>query len=504
MDLQQLTRDPAAFREIVKIPTPAGPRPVAAVAADFQRRDFEALDGVLLHLAGQDVGDRDVFRRAWIERTKGGSKDTDAAVSALWLLAFSPRPLSLQIGGGDKDQAKLIKAAADDILRLNTWLRKVIDSQVWKLVNKRTGSELEILAHDVGGSHGARPDALWLNELAHFKTREFADVLLSNVAKKPGAFLCVCTNAGFRDSFVWPMREEAETSPRWYFSVITTPAPWTAPEDIEEERRLKPPQMFNRLWRGIWSDGSGDFLTDEIDNAITLAEPFDATSPGWAFYGGLDIGTRHDATALTIVGKHVGHVEEVEHETQLSDREKMLIEAGIIDPPDDEVDDIYHPATGRIKLAAVRTWKPAGGKVDLTAVEREIVRINKQLPLSGLAADPWQAELMTQRLQQAGVPVEGVNFSGPNLQAMATATMDVFRESLIELFDHGDLVADLRRLRIVERSYGFRLESPRMKHDGEIQGTRHGDCATALSLALLMARRWSNVTHTVSGDLVYS
>lgn len=54
--------------------------------ADFQRRDFEALDGGLLHLAGRPVGERRIYIRAWIERTKAGSKDADTAVSVPWFL----------------------------------------------------------------------------------------------------------------------------------------------------------------------------------------------------------------------------------------------------------------------------------------------------------------------------------------------------------------------------------------------------------------------------------
>ncbi|HWL10870.1 MAG TPA: hypothetical protein VNQ76_20855, partial [Planctomicrobium sp.] len=76
------------------------------------------------------------------------------------------------------------------------------------------------------------------------------------------------------------------------------------------------------------------------------------------------------------------------------------------------------------------------------------------------------------------VGMKEIPFSGSNLQAMATATLEAFNSRNISLFLNDELIGDLKRLRVEERSYGFRLVSPRT-------GAGHGDLATAFQLAVL-------------------
>jgi len=80
------------------------------------------------------------------------------------------------------DQADELRKAAKDILRLNPWLATRIEIQSWKIICNATASECEIIAADVAGSHGARPDVLILNELSHVTKQEFAENLLDNAA----------------------------------------------------------------------------------------------------------------------------------------------------------------------------------------------------------------------------------------------------------------------------------------------------------------------------------
>ena len=80
---------------------------------------------------------------------------------------------------------------------------------------------------------------------------------------------------------------------------------------------------------------------------------------------------------------------------------------------------------------------------------------------------------------------------------MATAVLEAFSEANIELFDHPKLVADLRALRVVEKSYGIRLEPGQTA-----SGTKHGDAATGLALALLAAARSGVRQREVQGSII--
>src|SRR5262249_36555640 len=85
------------------------------------------------------------------------------------------------------------------------------------------------------------------------------------------------------------------------------------------------------------------------------------------------------------------------------------------------------------------------------------------------------------RLARLHVPVERITFTGANLTAMATMVLDTFNSSSIGLYRHEQLILDLGRLRVEEKSYGLRLSSPRGP-------SGHGDLATALALALLVGK----------------
>ena len=84
-------------------------------------------------------------------------------------------------------------------------------------------------------------------------------------------------------------------------------------------------------------------------------------------------------------------------------------------------------------------------------------------------------------------------FSGQNLQHMASVVLETFSDRRIELYDDQQLLADLRRLRLIERSYEFRLDSPHTT-DG------HGDPATAFMLALLAASEAADISQYTLKD----
>ncbi len=95
-DIATFAANPAAFRNELMIPSAdRGARKFGDVMADFQRQDFAKLDPALISLA---KGKKPKIGRYWWERTKGASKDSDAATVLLWLLTVSPRPLLCQVG----------------------------------------------------------------------------------------------------------------------------------------------------------------------------------------------------------------------------------------------------------------------------------------------------------------------------------------------------------------------------------------------------------------------
>ncbi len=489
-ELRKLQASPAAFRDSLLIDSDNGAQRLSAVCDDWQRTDFERLDSGWRAVAGHKI-ERPALR-AWLERSRGHSKTSDIAVMLAWVLFASRRRLSGVVAAADRDQARLLRDAVSKLVQLNPWLATYIDVQESRILNPHTGSECIVIASDVASSYGLLCDFIVADEVCHWRDRGLWDSLLSTAAKRKNCLLLAITNAGFEDSWQWVIRQVIRTDPAWYFSRLDGPrAKWITTDRLAEQRRLLPDLAYRRLWLNVWSGGSGDALhPDDITAALTQTEPMRGDEPGWTFVSGLDIGISHDASALVTLGIHVGHTETIPApKVKLRGTLAALVDAGLMEMKRQEPQRVRHPGTGRVRLAAVQIWKPRDGvRVDLTEVESAIVAVNEQFGLSCVACDPWQSELMVQRLQRRGLPVYLIQQTGINLQAQASAVLDAFRERIISLFPCDELLADLRGLQVAERHYGFRLVSPRATRT-DTHATAHGDSATGFSLGMLAAKR---------------
>ncbi len=443
IDIRAFAHDPAAFQAALIIPSARGTAKFGDVMGDFQKERFAGINPALLSIS---QGNKPEFGRHWWEATKGASKDSDLAVCLLWLLAFSKRPLTCQVGAADMDQADELRKAAKDILRLNEWLATRIQLQAMKIVCKANGSECEIIAADVAGSHGARPDVLILNELSHVTKQEFAENLMDNAAKVPHGLAVIATNSGFEGTWQERWRAIAIDSPRWKTHIYSRPAPWLDDDEMAEAKRRNSHARFMRLWWGVWASGAGDALdAEDLQAAIfPLLKPTTTRDPEWFYVGGLDLGIKHDHSALVVL-------------------------AG-------------NQKTQRIRLAHAQSWAPdpETGKVNLMAVERAVLEAHQRFNMKTCGYDPYQAALMAQRLELQRVRLKEVPFTGTALNLMASTLLDVFRSRRIELFDCPQLISDLRRLTIEEKSYGYRLSATR-------DDAGHADLATSLALSLPIA-----------------
>jgi hypothetical protein len=245
---------PQEFRDNLIIQGARGPARFGDVIADFQIRDYEHLDRAFLALV---AGEQPNPSRFLLERTKGASKDSDISVELLWLLAFCPRPLTIQLGAADGEQADEMRKIMKGIVRLNPWLAERIEIQSGVILNPRTDSRCDVLTADVASSHGARPDLLVINELSHIQKQEFAENLMDNAAKVPLGLVVIATNAGHLMTWQDEWRKTALSSERWYCSQYTQPAPWLLPAEIEEAKRRNSANRFARLWQGEWVPDSG-------------------------------------------------------------------------------------------------------------------------------------------------------------------------------------------------------------------------------------------------------
>ena len=503
--LAKLQASPAAFRNALVIDADGGPKRLGECIEPFQRADFGALDPSWQRVAGQR---KDCpYLRAYLERPRGHSKTSDLAVMVAWALFASRRRLTGVAAAADKDQAKLLRDAIERLVRANKWLREILTIDRYRVHNPHTGSELTMISSDAATSYGIVPNFILVDELTHWAKQDLWDSLVSSAAKRSDCLLVIISNAGWKESWQWKVRETFRTDDEFYFSHLDGPqASWITEAVLAQQRKLLPPQVYDRLWGNIWAAGSGDALREEdIQAAIkSNLRPFDCAKPGWSFYAGLDLSQTKDASVLAVVGRHTGFEREPQKPKppELSDAAKILIELGMMEPPSNALDGSEYATRNsfhqndKLVLARLEVWQPSRGqRIKLGPIEDKLVELHRKFQFAAVAIDPWNAAQMIERVRQKGLPAERVDPTPGNLREICGLMLEAFGEQRIRLFQDERLLGDIRALRIEEKQYGMRLTSPR-------DSRGHGDAATALGLAILAAKRRAITTRRLNRPLL--
>lgn len=294
-------KHPSAFRRILRM-SDQHALPWGSQIQPWQEQDFLQLDDAWRKLAGHAVANP--YNRAYIERPRGHSKTTDTAVQLAWILLYSRLPRSGLAVAADRDQSALIRQAIARIARLNPSLCAPLVLRNHAVINPANHSRLEIISSDVKSSYGLLPDFVICDELCHWSDAELWYSLLSSAAKQPHCLLVVLTNAGVGRGWQWEVREAARTSPNWYFSSLDgSHAPWISPDWLDEQRRLLPTPLFNRLWLNEWQHSDGEFVTlEEADACIdaTLTMRAEGFAPH-RYIAAIDYAEKHDDTVGIVV-----------------------------------------------------------------------------------------------------------------------------------------------------------------------------------------------------------
>jgi hypothetical protein len=445
---QQLSEDDfLTFVDGLIIPSASGPCVFAGCMESFQRDFFEDISPSIHAIRD---GTMPPNRRFWMERTKKASKDSDLALCVLWLLAFTKRPILIQIVASNQKQAGIIKRRIANILHYNEWLNDLVKITQNKIKSEKGSSEAIIEATDSSSSaHGETPDLLILNELVHVAKWEVMETHMQNAAGVPMGVVIVSTNSGFKGTKAEVWRTNALENPkRWSNHIWSKFSPWLSIEDIEEEKERCVGSEFSRLWEGKWSSGKGDALTEmDIDRCFHAdLKPLTGPVDGWQYVGGLDLGVSHDHAAVSIIG--VNYLEQ------------------------------------KLRVAVSKSWEPIiptqhGTKeVDSQAVERECIRLGKLFRVYWFGYDlAGGGSFMAQSLRRSGLPMQQMTFNATNLTEMARVFIQVCKEGRLECYEDDRLRRDFGKFDIVERATGFRLVATSDEHG-------HADVGTALVICL--------------------
>ena len=230
--------------------------------------------------------------------------------------------------------------------------------------------------------------------------------------------------------------------PLWRTSIVSGPAPWQNPAELESERRRLPDSLWRRLFECEWC-AADDALADAaaVDACMRHDGPL-AAVPGTAYIIAFDLSVSHDHTAVVVA-----------HATEEDGRRIVVIDR-------------------------LEAWTPRGGQVDLADVEAWIRQAAGDYGGASIIGDPYQAASMIQRLRDAGLRVKPVTFSAGSNSRRAQMLLRLLRDRDLDLPADDRLRAELLSLRLTE---GSTPGTVRLSSDGSSQG--HFDRATSVMLA---------------------
>jgi hypothetical protein len=437
----QYSKDPMKFLRELAVPGSEVGKQFDEVWAEFQREAFERLAPCLLAVA---KGQIPPVRGMWFERTKGASKDSDVGCCILWLLLFARKPLLIEIGAEQQEQARETLLAMRAIVRLNPWMKPYIEFFQSVVKAKHTEAHMEVLTTTKTGAHGSRPEMTICNELSHVTVQEFMDTMMDNAEKLDENFAVIATNAGHLHTWQYDWREGYRRDEDWWFQKVDQPAPWIGERNLRSARLRNSNMRFNRLWHGVWSPKEGDAIDPEdIDAAIRMEGPMSpkhVCDNGFVVVQGVDAGIKHDHAAVVHLAVRRGNP--------------------------------------RVHLARCESWAPIHGKIDLSQLEAAILRGWADFPCLGMCYDPTQMEYMRQRVEAKGVICDRIYVPRREGDIMARTLLEHFRNRLISIYPDELFVRDLHRLSIKETRYGeHKLDAVRDEYG-------HADRAIAFALAL--------------------
>jgi phage terminase large subunit-like protein len=346
--------------------------------------------------------------------------------------------------------------AVDQIIEASPMLRSSVDVTANRIVFRSTGTFVAAVANDYQGFSGANPTANIYDESAYYtseSSRRLWDEGVPSPARKISFRLSVST-AGF-DGEPSPLRDLYDRAMK-HGELIATDlyrddnflcywshemrAPWQTEAWVAEMRRTMRPSQFARLIRNEWVSSESTFIPLEEWDACVDPElqPILAKNsmPVWC---GLDLGLKHDSTALLACAWDGERVRVVCHQ-------------------------IFIPVAGETL------------DVESTA-EAAVLSLSSRFAVQSVFFDPWQGIALSQRLTRAGVNMVEWPQTLGNLSLMAGNLLELIKRRQIVCYQADDLRQAVAKTVAIESSRGWRL--------GKAKQSDRVDPVIALAMAAL-------------------
>jgi hypothetical protein len=369
-------------------------------------------------------------------------------------------------------QARLFVHAAHSIVEGSPLLAGMLESVTEDDISFKNRTTLAALPCTSRGGRGLSVMALLLDECAHMLDtdgNQAAGPIYRSLAPSVAQFgadarVIVAsspygTDGFFADLFESVARGELPDAVCAQFGTTMMRPNFDMAALLQEQRR--DPDGFRAEYEAQFVPPGGSFMdANRIADAVARKRelsPGQVTAPVAA----IDLAFRRDASALVIAGR---------------DRDDPL----------------------RLRLVLARSWTPKPGlPLSPTAVIGEVADLCRRHGVGHVFTDQHYSETAREGLGRRGFQVTVVS---TNAESKSTAFADLkgrIYEGGLELYEHDDLLAELRRIETVSTPGAASVRIRRL-------GSSHGDLATALALACSRFRsrpRGRSTSHVPRGRI---
>lgn len=386
------------------------------------------------------------FRRAYVEVGKGSGKSPIAAGIGHYMLTATQKiRAEVYSAATDKDQAAILFRDAVAMWQRSPELHKRLlasgQNPVWQLTYLKRASFFKPISSEKRGKSGIRPYCALIDEVHEHPNNDVIEMLRAGTKGNRQALIFEITNSGFdRHSVCWSEHEYtakvvtgAIQNDAWFGYVCSLDEsddpfadescwikanpnlgvsiqPEYIREQVEEARGMPSKEaLVRRLHFCEWTDAENTWITAKVFRKITAPLVLDDYA-GRECFGGLDLSSKRDLTALTLVftGEDV--------ERTRDEGPKLL-------PTFDAFTWFWLPKN-RLSEAEKRDhvpysqWAkeghlraPEGDAVDYADVARIIKDLSAKFEIRRIGFDPHKIDYLTPHLDELDVDVELVEHS---------------------------------------------------------------------------------------------
>lgn len=387
------------------------------------------------------------FRTAFVEICKKVGKSELAAAIALYLLYADNEPSAEVYGAAaDRQQASIVFDVARQMVEMSPALmkRSKLMSATKRIVNYGNAGFYQVLSAEVGSKHGFSISGLVFDEIHTQPNRQLYDVLTkySSDARQNPLHFIITTAGNDRNSIAFELHTKAidilegrrvdptfypvvyglkddedwEDEANWY--KVNPSLGYTVDierlRDAYREAKQNPADEITFKWlrMNMWVSSTTSWIPDAI--FMKGNEPIDMRLlEGRACYGGLDLSSTGDITALVLIFPP-------------SNLDEKYILVPYFWVPEETI-----PQRVKANSVPYDIWEKQGhllategNVIHYDFIEKFICDLAEKYHILEIAVDRWNATHMIQNLEDAGFTM--VPF-GQGFASMSTPTKEFYR-----------------------------------------------------------------------------